>query len=54
VKKLPIAVKNDTTSFSVSSFSDGSEQLLEDLIKKLPGLKLIPLLVSLSVYLLLQ
>lgn len=34
----PIAVKNDTTVYSVNKFKDGTERVLEDLLKKLPGI----------------
>lgn len=37
--KRPITVKNDTTSYDLSKFKDGTEKVIEDLIKKLPGIK---------------
>ncbi|TYC17912.1 hypothetical protein ES677_00625 [Bizionia gelidisalsuginis] len=36
--KKPIIVKNDTTFYRPNSFKDGTERVLEDLLKKLPGL----------------
>jgi len=38
-EKRPITVKNDTTSYDLSKFKDGTEKVIEDLIKKLPGIK---------------
>ena len=35
--KLPIQVKGDTTSYAVEKFIDGSEEVVEDVLKKLPG-----------------
>ncbi len=35
--KQPIQIKGDTTKFNVSSFSNGSERKIIDIIKKLPG-----------------
>lgn len=37
VKKMPITVKNDTTTYDPESFKDGTEKVIEDLLKKLPG-----------------
>jgi hypothetical protein len=34
----PIAVKKDTVIFNVKSFLQGNEQVVEDLLKKIPGL----------------
>lgn len=34
----PVLQKKDTTVFDVSSFSDGTEDVVEDLLKKIPGL----------------
>lgn len=36
--KNPITVKKDTTVYSVVQFKDGSERVVEDLLKKLPGI----------------
>ncbi len=36
-KPKPIRVKNDTTSYHADSYKDGSERVVEDLLKKLPG-----------------
>lgn len=38
-EKPPIWVKNDTTSYDLSKFKDGTEKVIEDLIRKLPGIK---------------
>lgn len=38
VKKMPITVKNDTTTYNPNSFKDGTEKVIEDLLKKLPGI----------------
>lgn len=38
-EKRSITVKNDTTSYDLSKFKDGTEKVIEDLIKKLPGIK---------------
>jgi hypothetical protein len=38
-KKRPISVKNDTTTYNPASFRDGSERVVEDLLKKLPGIE---------------
>lgn len=35
----PIAINNDTTVYKVSSFLDGSERVVEDVLKKLPGIE---------------
>lgn len=36
--KRPIVVKKDTISFLVSAFAQGNEEVIEDLLKKIPGL----------------
>lgn len=38
-KSPPILSKSDTTEFSVSSFTDSTEQNIEDVLKKLPGFR---------------
>lgn len=39
-KKIsPIKVQNDTTTYNAENFKDGTERVVEDLIKKLPGIK---------------
>lgn len=38
-KEKPIRVKNDTTTYNPNSFRDGTEKVVEDLLKKLPGVK---------------
>ncbi|WP_299120691.1 carboxypeptidase-like regulatory domain-containing protein [uncultured Tenacibaculum sp.] len=38
--KRSIIVKKDTVLFNVSSFTDGSESSVEDLLKKIPGLSI--------------
>lgn len=38
-KPLPILIRNDTTTYRVKSFSDGTEQKLSDLLEKLPGIE---------------
>lgn len=35
----PVVIKNDTTVYKVSSFQDGSEKVVEDILKKLPGIE---------------
>jgi len=35
----PLRFQKDTTSYRVASFSDGTERNMEDLLKKLPGVK---------------
>lgn len=37
--KQPIKVKNDTVTYDPNAFKDGTERVIEDLIKKLPGMK---------------
>ena len=38
-KRTPIKLKTDTTEYNASSFVDGSERVIEDLLKKLPGVR---------------
>jgi hypothetical protein len=38
-KEKPVRVKNDTTTYNPNSFRDGTEKVVEDLLKKLPGVK---------------
>jgi len=35
-----VRIKNDTTTFNLEKLTDGSERVLEDILKKLPGLTL--------------
>jgi len=35
---IPIREKKDTVVFSVKAFADGTEQVIEDLLKKIPGI----------------
>lgn len=37
-KAPPVMVKNDTTVFSASHYTDGTEKKMEDLLKKIPGI----------------
>ncbi|RKE98884.1 carboxypeptidase-like protein [Ichthyenterobacterium magnum] len=37
-EKKPIIVKKDTTIYNLIEFKDGSERVVEDLLKKLPGI----------------
>ena len=37
----PITVKNDTIVFNADSFKQGNEQVVEDLLKKIPGLNVL-------------
>ena len=37
-EKRAVTVKADTTSYNISLFKDGSERVVEDLLKKLPGI----------------
>lgn len=37
-EKRQITVKNDTTVYSTNKFKDGTERVLEDILKKLPGI----------------
>lgn len=41
-RKPPITVKNDTTKYNLTQFKDGSERVVEDLLKKLPGITIKP------------
>ena len=38
-KKRDFIIKKDTVTYNVSSYSDGSERKIQDLIKKLPGIE---------------
>lgn len=38
--ELPISVKKDTINFKTKYFKDGTEQTVEDLLKKIPGLNI--------------
>ncbi len=38
-KRKPYEVKEDTVSYNVSAYRDGTERKIEDIIKKLPGIK---------------
>ena len=38
-KKIPIITKKDTLVYNPDNFKDGSERVIEDLLKKLPGIK---------------
>jgi len=38
-KSKPIQIKNDTTIYKVKAFSDGTEQKLNDILEKLPGIE---------------
>ncbi|OYQ47198.1 hypothetical protein CHU92_01125 [Flavobacterium cyanobacteriorum] len=38
--KKPILIKNDTIIFNADSFKQGNEQVVEDLLKKIPGLNI--------------
>lgn len=38
--KSPITVNKDTTFYNVSAFKDGSERVVEDILKKLPGISI--------------
>ena len=37
-QKPPIQVNNDTVTYNVATFTDGSEEVIEDILRKLPGL----------------
>ena len=37
-KKIPISIKKDTLTYDPESFKDGSEKVVEDLLRKLPGI----------------
>ena len=36
--KRPITIQNDTTTYNVDAFRDGTERKLQDILKKLPGI----------------
>lgn len=36
--KRPISIKQDTTVYNIKKFKDGSERVVEDILKKLPGI----------------
>ncbi len=36
---VPVRVEKDTTTYNVKAFADGSEKTVEDLLKKLPGVR---------------
>lgn len=36
--KRPVTVKTDTTIYNIEKFKDGSERVVEDILKKLPGI----------------
>lgn len=38
VKALPITTKDDTTTYRIKAFTDGTEKTLEDVARKLPGI----------------
>lgn len=38
--KRPISIKKDTVVYNVESFKDGTEKKVEDLLKKLPGIRI--------------
>ena len=38
--RKPIRIKNDTIVYDPEKFKDGSEKVVEDLLKKLPGIKI--------------
>lgn len=38
-KEIPIVVKKDTLEYNPENFKDGSEKVIEDLLKKLPGIQ---------------
>jgi len=38
-KKQPFEVKEDTVSYNVSAYRDGTERKIQDIIKKLPGIE---------------
>lgn len=37
-KRPPITVKSDTTVYNINRFKDGSERVVEDILRKLPGI----------------
>jgi hypothetical protein len=38
-EKRSISIKKDTTVYNIDKFKDGSERVVEDILKKLPGIK---------------
>lgn len=38
IKKMPILTKKDTVEYNPESFKDGTERVVEDILKKLPGI----------------
>lgn len=40
VDEKPIRIKGDTTIYNPNSFKDGSERVIEDLLRKLPGIEI--------------
>jgi hypothetical protein len=38
-KRKPFSIKKDTISYTVSSYSDGSERKIQEIIKRLPGIQ---------------
>ncbi|MCY7351741.1 MAG: hypothetical protein LH606_13910 [Cytophagaceae bacterium] len=38
-ESLPIKVRGDTTTYNVQKFADGSEKVIKDLLRKLPGIQ---------------
>ena len=40
IEKRPITIKNDTVVFNADSFKQGNEQVVEDLLRKIPGLNI--------------
>lgn len=39
-KKQPITIKKDTTTYNINNFKDGTERVVEDILKKLPGISI--------------
>ena len=39
VKEIGFITKNDTTKYKIEKYKDGSEKVVEDLLKKLPGIE---------------
>lgn len=40
VGKRPISLKKDTTVYNINRFKDGSERVVEDILRKLPGISI--------------
>ena len=40
IEEKPIRIKGDTTIYNPNSFKDGSERVIEDLLRKLPGIEI--------------